>query len=313
MISLLLATLFTLVEWNCENLFDCIDDPLKADEEFLPDGAYQWTHWRYWRKVNRVGQVIIGCGGEAKDWQLPDFVALCEVESDSVLTDLTKKSLLRNARYEYLMTHSPDRRGVNVAFLYSTFSFRPVRSYSLRVDTLKGMRPTRDILYVSGVTIDDDTLHFFVVHAPSRSGGERDTRPYRRQVADRLCASVDSIRSLSPDAHIIVTGDFNDYSRDDNLQVYARHGLREVSRKATGNHGAKATYRYQGEWASLDHIFMSPALASALQECFVFDPPYLLEEDAKYGGYHPKRNYKGPAWVNGFSDHLPLVARFSMD
>src|SRR3712207_8786524 len=41
--------------------------------------------------------------------------------NDSVLTDLTKKSLLRNARYEYVMTDSPDERGIDVALLYSPF------------------------------------------------------------------------------------------------------------------------------------------------------------------------------------------------
>ena len=72
------------------------------------------------------------------------------------------------------------------------------------------MRPTRDILYVSGRVITGDTLHVFVVHAPSRYGGERVTRPYRQQVADRLMLSVDSLRSLSPDAQILIAGDFND-------------------------------------------------------------------------------------------------------
>ena len=311
MLSLLL-TLFTLVEWNCENLFDCIDDSLTADEEFTPEGAYHWTYGHYWRKLNRVGQVIVGCGGEGRQWQLPDFVALCEVESDTVLTDLTRKSLLRNASYEYVMTHSPDRRGINVAFLYSPFSFLLTRSYSLRVDTLPGMKPTRDILYVCGATIDDDTLHFFVVHAPSRSGGEHATRPYRHRVAERLCQSIDSIRAVHPDAHIIVTGDFNDYSSDKNLLYYAQHDLVEVSRDARGSHGAKGTYRYQGLWDSLDHVFMSRQLARRTEQCFVFDAPYLMEDDTRYGGFHPKRNYRGTAWVNGFSDHLPLVTRFNL-
>lgn len=36
MISLLLASLFTLIELNCENLFDTRHDSLKNDTEFLP-------------------------------------------------------------------------------------------------------------------------------------------------------------------------------------------------------------------------------------------------------------------------------------
>lgn len=93
-IPMLLLSIFTFVELNCENLFDCRHDSLKNDTEFLPDGSYHWTRSRYWRKLNRVGQTIISCGekkgGNAagSPWQLPDLVALCEVENDSVMHDL---------------------------------------------------------------------------------------------------------------------------------------------------------------------------------------------------------------------------------
>ena len=114
--SALLVSLFTFVQFNCENLFDCQHDSLKNDVEFLPDGSYHWTPFRYWRKLNRVGQTIVSCGernGEVEalaeqdcsiseeavaNWHLPDMVALCEVENDSVMRDLTKRSLLRTAR-----------------------------------------------------------------------------------------------------------------------------------------------------------------------------------------------------------------------
>ena len=59
---MLLLSIFTFVELNCENLFDCRHDSLKNDTEFLPDGSYHWTRTRYWRKLNRVGQTIIACG-----------------------------------------------------------------------------------------------------------------------------------------------------------------------------------------------------------------------------------------------------------
>ena len=158
----LLVSLFTLVQLNCENLFDCRHDSLKDDYEFLPEAYRHWTPSRYWKKLNRIGQEIVACGGEGKQWRLPDLVALCEVENDSVLRDLTRRSLLRTARYEYVMTNSPDVRGIDVALLYSPFTFALVKSYALRVNPLAGMRPTRDILYANGVTAGGDTLHVFV-------------------------------------------------------------------------------------------------------------------------------------------------------
>ena len=309
-LSMLLISLFTFVELNCENLFDCRHDSLKNDTEFLPDGSYHWTRTRYWRKLNRVGQTIIACGVKGQSWQLPDMVALCEVENDSVLHDLTRRSLLRNARYDYVMTCSPDERGIDVALVYSPFSFRLIRSHSVRVEPIKDMRPTRDILYASGVIASGDTLHVIVAHLPSRRGGERHSRPFRMAAADRVAAVVDSIYNVSKDAKIIIAGDFNDYANSASVRMLCGKRLKDISAEATGRNGAKGTYRYQGEWGSLDHILVSEALARNVVHCYVNDAPFLVEPDEKYGGVKPRRNYLGPRYQNGFSDHLPLVATF---
>ena len=307
---MLLLSIFTFVELNCENLFDCRHDSLKNDTEFLPDGSYHWTRTRYWRKLNRVGQTIIACGEKKSSWRLPDMVALCEVENDSVLHDLTRRSLLRNARYDYVMTCSPDERGIDVALVYSPFSFRLIRSHSVRVEPIKDMRPTRDILYASGVIASGDTLHVIVAHLPSRRGGERHSRPFRMAAADRVAAVVDSVYNVSKDAKIIIAGDFNDYANSASVRMLCGKRLKDISAEATGRNGAKGTYRYQGEWGSLDHILVSESLARNVVDCYINDAPFLVEPDEKYGGVKPRRNYLGPRYQNGFSDHLPLVAMF---
>ena len=310
-LSMLLISLFTFVELNCENLFDCRHDSLKNDTEFLPDGAYHWTRTRYWQKLDRIGQTILSCGVKEQTWQLPDMVALCEVENDSVLHDLTRRSLLRNARYDYVMTNSPDERGIDVALMYSPYSFRLIGSHSVRVKPIKGMRPTRDILYASGVTASGDTLHVIVAHLPSRRGGEKYSRPFRMMAARQVAAVIDSIyNKVSAEAKIIVAGDFNDYSNSESMQLLCSNRMIGVSKGAKGHNGAKGTYRYQGLWGSLDHILVSIPLADIATECYVNDAEFLIERDEKYGGVKPRRNYLGPRYLNGFSDHLPLVARF---
>lgn len=308
MLSAFLLSAFTFVELNCENLFDCRHDTLKNDVEFLPDGAYRWTPARYWRKLNRVGQTVVSCG-DAPDgqWQLPDMVALCEVENDSVMFDLTRRSLLRAARYEYVMTDSPDERGIDVALMYSPYSFRLLECHSIGVPIVNGMRPTRDILYASGLVVSGDTLHVVVAHLPSRRGGEKQSRPFRRAVAEKVCAVVDSVKALSPNALIVVAGDFNDYSSSESVVMVCSRGMIDVSGRAKGNNGAKGTYRYQGEWGSLDHIIVSESLAACVKSCRINDAPFLLEKEEKYGGVKPRRNYLGPRYLDGFSDHLPLV------
>ena len=69
-LPILLISLFTFVELNCENLFDCQHDSLKNDTEFLPGGAYHWTRTRYWQKLDRIGQTILSCGEQQVTNQL---------------------------------------------------------------------------------------------------------------------------------------------------------------------------------------------------------------------------------------------------
>lgn len=303
-LTLILSSLLTFMELNCENLFDTRHDSLKNDQEFLPDGSYKWTPYRYWAKLNHLGQEIV-----AQSDPVPDFVAMCEVENDSVMFDLTKRSLLRNAGYEYVMTSSPDERGIDVALLYQPASFALLHSHSIRIKPLPDTRPTRDILYASGLLITGDTLHIFVVHAPSRRGGEQASRPYRLLVASQLAEAVDSVYAISRDAKIIIAGDFNDYADSPVLQYLYEHHLINMSADAQGSHGAKATYRWHGEWRSLDQILCSPSLAARKQSSVIGDLPFLLEDDEKYGGKKPYRTYLGPRYLGGYSDHLPLVVQ----
>lgn len=326
MLSLLL-TIFTFVEFNCENLFDTRHDSLKNDMEYCAGGAYHWDSKRYWRKLNNIGKEIVSTGGEWQNWQAPDLVALVEVENDSVLFDLTQRSLLRTVGYKYFVTNSPDQRGIDVALLYHPYSFAPDTSYSLRITPPEGFEPTRDVLYVRGRMLGtsypdsiapdakskSDELHIFVVHAPSRRKGEKASEPYRLEVASRLCSSIDSIRAISPDANIFITGDFNDYSDNRSLLMLAEHSMEEVSKDAKGTNGALGTYRYKGEWGSLDHIFFSQSFLnnSKIDYCRIHDLPFLTEEEPKFGGVRPARTYRGYKYnYNGFSDHLPLVLRF---
>ena len=302
-------TRLTIVELNTENLFDTRHDTLKNDYEFLPDSPRHWTRTKYWQKLNRIGQTIIACGEDSSGWTLPDIVGLCEVENDSVLFDLTRQSLLRKARYEYVMTASNDTRGIDVALLYSPFSFRLIKADTIRVIPMKEMRPTRDILYVEGEIESGDTLHVFLLHAPSRMGGELYSRPFRKHVMEQLCNVIDSLRRQYVEPKLLVMGDFNDYADSPSLQLAYEHGLINVSAEAHGCNGAKGTYRYHGEWGSLDQILVSENLRSWVIDCRINDARFLLEEDIKYGGVKPRRNYNGMRFNNGFSDHLPLVLR----
>lgn len=325
-----LKSRFDVLEYNVENLFDCVHDTLKDDNEYLPDGLMLWTRGRYRRKTNNLARAIIMAGtrndaaGNIERLRMPALIGLCEVENDNVMIQLTRRSPLRNIGYKYVMTDSPDQRGVDVALMYQPAMFRLDTAHSIRISTMKHMKPTRDILYARGKIRTSDSigvadLHVFVVHAPSRSGGEYESRPFRMAVARRLCESLDSVYAATNSALegketplVLVMGDFNDYTGDASIKEIERHGVIDISAGAVGetNKKVKGTYSYQREWGSLDHIFVSPAMREHLQGCVIVDHEDLLEESEKTGVVRPKRFMRGSVLNGGFSDHLPLLSRF---
>lgn len=303
------AQTLTIVQLNCENLFDTTHDPLKQDQEYLPNSPRHWTTARYWRKLNNIAQELLSTTNDA----IPDLIALCEVENDTVVHHLCRRSLLRGAGYHYVVTSSPDLRGIDVALLYSPFSFALISSHALTVTPCSPqMRPTRDILYACGRTINGDTLHVFVIHAPSRYGGERYSRPFRLCVARRLAQALDSIQAINPEARIVVAGDLNDYGKAYMTRQIEQHGLRDLVPTVKGDNSVKGTYRYQGEWSQLDHVLVSPYIYNKVYEAFIHAPEFLLEEETKYGGVRPRRTYNGFSYQPGYSDHLPIVVSWHL-
>ena len=172
------------------------------------------------------------------------------------------------------------------------------------------MRPTRDILYACGQTVSGDTLHVFVVHFPSRFGGEKYSRPFRQAAADRLCQSIDSIQTVTSEPKILIAGDFNDGDESLIIKQIEQHDILNLTKEASAPKGVHGTYRYKGQWESIDHILGSPSISNKVGAAFIHAPEFLLEEEKRYGGYRPRRTYNGPRYQPGYSDHLPLVVRF---
>lgn len=206
---------FRIVSYNVENLFDSRHDTLKNDYEFLPDATRHWNYSKYRKKLDNIARVIIATGG----WTPSALVALCEVENDSVMRDLTRYSALREADYRYVMTQSPDERGIDVALLYQRNLFKLLSYQSLPVDKpRKNSRPTRDILHVSGLLLNRDTLDVLVAHFPSRSGGARESEPYRLLAARKVKHAIDSLYTIRRHPQIVLLGDFNDYPENKSVK-----------------------------------------------------------------------------------------------
>ena len=92
-------------------------------------------------------------------------------------------------------------------------------------------------------------------------------------------------------------------------RIYQHH-LRNLTKEANGLNGVRGTYRYKGRWSTIDHIISSHSLYEKLDTAYIHAPMFLLEKEPAYGGYRPRRTYNGRKYQAGYSDHLPLVARF---
>ncbi len=135
------------------------------------------------------------------------------------MRDLTRYSALREADYRYVMTQSPDKRGIDVALLYQRNLFKLLSYQSLPVDKpRKNSRPTRDILHVNGLLLNRDTLDVLVAHFPSRSGGARESEPYRLLAARKVKHAIDSLYTIRRHPQIVLLGDFNDYPENKSVK-----------------------------------------------------------------------------------------------
>jgi len=308
----------TVMFYNTENLFDTFDDPNTNDNQFLPDGEKHWNFKRLQKKLNRIFQVIVASG----EGRLPAVIGLCEVENNNVLELLLNNTPLGKLGYKYIHKDSPDKRGIDVAFLYNNNSFKPISYRCITISSKEHPLKTRDILYVNGI-IQKDTIHFYINHWPSKFGGAIETKESRALAASLLKNDLSSLSDEKSLKKVIIMGDFNVSPSDEsliNILGASKFDLNphpeklynlslDLSEKGIG------TNKHGYQWIMLDQIIVSGKLliekgVFAKAECFkVISFPFLLEKDKNNLGTKPFRTYLGFKYHNGFSDHLPVTCK----
>jgi len=314
--------------YNVENLFDLLDDPKTADEEFTPRGARRWTYQRLKKKLLDISKALIN----AAVWEPPQLIMLCEVENRYVLQRLIEDTPLRAYPYKMIHKESPDQRGIDVALLYNEDLFYPLhyRCIPLKTDD-DSVIATREILYVSGIVNGADTLHLFVNHWPSRYGGVLESRSKRNRAAQILREQVEALQKSHPDPKIVITGDFNDQPTDESISVFLNATGFSVQEKITFSAAlynlslpwtekSPGTIKYRSQWSVFDQIIVSGALLNQEGRLFtrpewaqIVKLPFLLEKDEKYGGIKIRRTYSGFRYSGGTSDHLPVTLRLKVN
>lgn len=300
--------------YNVENLFDLEDNPATpGDDEFLPTGKKVWTQERYDKKINDLASVIAGMNH-------PAFVGLCEVESRSVLEDLVKNQQLKSVNYQVVHRESPDFRGIDNAFLFAKDYFKTLKVEAIRINfpaEIVEDYTTRDILHIKGTHRNNQVMHFFINHWPSRRGGLEASEPKRGYVAQQLKQAIDNILQTDPQAEIVIMGDFNDETNNKSVAniLDAQPNAKNPQADKLYNCFAKldaagnGTYNYRGNWNMLDQIIVSGSLLDdkgwKITNPNIFKPEWLIYNSEKYGAT-PSRTYGGPNYYGGYSDHFAI-------
>lgn len=304
--------------YNFENLFDTINSPGVNDYEFTPQGSNKYTGDKYKTKLHNLSKVV----SELATDKCPDGVALLgmsEIENRGVLEDFVKQPAVRKRNYQIVHYDSPDRRGVDVGFLYNPRYFKYDTSYTVFIDLVKNgdTTLTRDILVVGGL-LNGEYTYVLVNHWPSRSGGEQASL-YKRAEAARRCRQVyDQLRADNPMVRLIIMGDLNDDPISPSIAQYlgAVGDVDHLSPEGLYNpmyHYYKQGYgsnAWRDSWSLFDQIILSygyleDSSGYRFYKAHIYNPRYLQQSSGQFKGY-PLRTYAGGQFIGGYSDHFPV-------
>lgn len=330
--------LHTVAFYNFENLFDTINNP-NFDEEWLPNGAQNWTSKKYKKKLANLSRVISEIGTGEQQKEMPVLVGGVEIENRGVLEDLIKQPKMLPGNYGIVHFDSPDKRGIDVALLYQKKHFKPTSYINVPLIINKNMLQekekketddnsddrievtnddrvyTRDILLVTGL-LDGEEISVLVNHWPSRSGGEKRSSPYR-EAAGRLNRKImDSLYKINPKAKIITMGDFNDGSYNKSIKQGIGAKMKKDDVKPGGifnpfeqmYRDGHATLFWRDTPDIFDQIMVSHEFITEDRSTFkywkagIYNKPYLIQTAGQYKGYPLRNSSTEP----GFSDHFPV-------
>ncbi len=310
--------LYSVGFYNLENLFDTIHDKGKNDFEFLPDGANKWGTLKYTNKVKNMAKVLNEMGTDVLPVGMA-AVGVSEIENSRVLKDLVEHEILAPRGWDFVHIEGPDKRGVDCALLYNPKLFKPISSKLAPYTTEDNdtTYKTRGFLIVSG-EMGGEMVHIIVNHWPSRYAKS----PARERAGTLVRMLKDSLMTEMPDSKVLIMGDMNDDPDNKSMKsclgaVREKEEIKSASdlynpwwnilRKK--GHG---TLKYNGKWNLFDQIVLSGnAIGNnrstlKLYKTEIFSRNYLFQQEGRYKG-NTLRTHAGGVWLNGYSDHLPVI------
>lgn len=309
--------------YNQENLFDTCHDEGKRDYEYLPTGSNRWTGLKYSHKLKNMSRALADMGTDMLPGVGCAVIGLSEVENARCLADLVDQEPLRARNIKYVHVEGPDRRGVDCALLYNPALFTVddvvLHPYVPELEKDSAFF-TRGFLTVQG-RLAGEKVTFIVCHWPSRFSESF----YRESAGRQVRVIKDSLLRVDPTNKIFVMGDLNDDPTDKSIakELSAKSEIKKTGDDDMFNpwynvlvKQGTGTLQYNGAWNLFDQIILTPNLLDRKEKKDytyltylknqVFRRDYLIQTEGKYKG-NPKRTHAGGVWLDGYSDHLPVV------
>lgn len=312
--------------YNVENLFDLNYNGTEYSE-YIPNTVWKWNTKTYRAKIKNIAKVIVDIS--------PDLISLTEIESDVALRDLQKEISRQGLYYRYRAIADKKQTSVRNAIL----SKYPIRKKEI---VISQSRATRNILEAA-VFIEGKPLYVYVNHWKAKSGPESKRIRYAKALKKRL-------DELPANSNYLLTGDFNAHYEEHKSFIKKRkhndtkgitginHILKTIDGKGElytrrslskeGNYNLwmelpkeeRWSHMYKSNKEALDHIIISPSLLKPTQSHYVdgsfnsFKAPYLFTPSQK-NFYRWQRSRSRPLHHTGkgYSDHLPIFAKFYID
>ena len=175
---------------------------------------------------------------------------------------------------------------------------------------------TRDILYVHG-KLNNEEIHLFVNHWPSRRAGEDLTEYKRIAAAEKIMEYMKLIESKYEAPNYIIMGDFNDgpHSKSIKNLVAGKELYNPMEKLLTPERGSA---NYRRTWSLFDQILLSHSFFNyqegthSFAHANIFDEYFLTEWKGKYQG-NPFRTYVGKKYKGGYSDHFPVYIQLQFN
>lgn len=310
-------TTYAIGFYNQENLFDVTHDEGKNDYDFLPTGSYKWDDEKYTCKLKNMSAVLAEMGTD-RVAQGCAFIGLAEVENAHCLQNLCAQAPLKKRGMKYVHFEGVDKRGIDVALIYnpSLFTVDEKQTKLVPFSTEDKTLFTRGFLVVHGKMAGEHVV-CIVCHLPSRRNGGDDNR---QSGAKQVYALKEDIMKADKNAKVFIMGDMNDDPTDLSMTdgLRGKERIADVTPQDMYNpwisvlKSGIGTLSYRGKWNLFDQILLSPSLLQGGQRTLRYDShhiflrDYLLEQEGRYKGT-PLRTFGSGKWLNGYSDHLPVV------